>query len=159
MFEKEIKVLRFMQGFGEQLVADIAPEDFCRQPEPGMNHPAWIIGHLAFAADGHSRYVGGEPQLGDWQDRFGFGSKLTTDPGDYPDKEALLAAWTQANERYAAAASTADPAALAEPTKGPLGQAFPSVGDFICFSMTGHTALHLGQLSAWRRADGRPPLF
>src|SRR3954465_416435 len=29
------------------LVADLPDADLARQPAPGMNHPAWILGHLA----------------------------------------------------------------------------------------------------------------
>ncbi len=159
MFERECTILRFMQGYGDQMLADIEPDAMCRQPVPGMNHPAWIIGHLAFAADGHARYVGGEPQLGEWKERFGFGSRLTTNLTDYPSKEALVDAWHAANERYIVAVQAADPAVFDEPTQGPLGEHLPRLGQFISFSMTGHTSLHLGQLSAWRRADGRPALF
>ncbi|MEM7626772.1 MAG: DinB family protein [Planctomycetota bacterium] len=161
MFEKEIKVLRFMQGYGDDLVADIEPADFCLQPVAGMNHPAWIIGHLALAADHHATYAGGgvERQLESWGPRFGFGSPLTSDPKDYPTKDELLAAWHDANERYIAAVSNADKASLVKPTEGPLGEALPTTDDFLTFSLTAHTSLHLGQLSAWRRADGRKPLF
>jgi len=159
MFDEAIKVLKFMQGYGDRLLADIGPADICRQPEPGMNHPAWIIGHLALAADGHSRYAGGTPKLGDWQEKFGFGSKVTTDSADYPTKDELVAAWHEANQRLIDAVSTADAALLAKPTEGPLGKGLPTVRDFLTFSMTGHTSLHLGQLSAWRRAMGKPALF
>ncbi len=159
MFDAPSQVLRFMQGYGDDLVADIAPADFCRQPVPGINHPAWIVGHLAFAADGHSRYAGGEPQLGDWQAKFGYGSPLTDRPADYPAKDELIQAWHDANDRLIAAVQAASADALAQPTQGPLGEALPTVGEFLVFSMTGHTSLHLGQLSAWRRADGRDPLF
>ena len=148
-----------MQGFGDSLLADIAPEDMCKQPEPGMNHPAWIIGHLAIASDGHSKYAGGEPRLAAWRERFDFGTQLTQNLDDYPAKDELVGEWHAANERLINAVSTAEPAMLEEPTQGPLGESLPTVGDFLVFSMTGHTSLHLGQLSAWRRADGRPPLF
>lgn len=159
MFDKEIQVLRFMQQYGDDLLADIEPEDMCKQPEPGMTHPAWIIGHLAIAADGHSKYAGGEPCLGAWHERFGMGTQMTTDLAAYPPKSELTREWHAANQRLIDAVSTADPALLQEPTQGPLGKSFPTAGDFLAFSMTGHTSLHLGQLSAWRRADGRPSLF
>jgi len=159
MFDREIKVLRFMQGYGDLLASDIEPADFCRQPVAGLNHPAWIIGHLAVSADHHSTYAGGEQQLTDWDEKFGFASKLTDDPADYPAKHELLDAWHAANERLIAAVCSASDELLDKPTSGPLGEGLPKARDFLAFSMTGHTSMHLGQLSAWRRADGRPPLF
>ncbi|WP_221435537.1 DinB family protein [Algisphaera agarilytica] len=158
-FAKEITVLRFMQGYGDDLVADIEPQDMCKQPVVGMNHPAWILGHLAMAVDSHAESVGGTPQLIDWRDRFGFGTTLTTDPADYPAKSELIETWHAANDRFIAAVSSASPEDLSKPTLGPAALGLPTVGDYTSFSLTAHTALHLGQLSAWRRADGRPPLF
>ncbi|MEM7681101.1 MAG: DinB family protein [Planctomycetota bacterium] len=159
MFERETAVLRFMQSYGDDLLADIEPDAMCRQPVPGLNHPAWIVGHLAIAADGHSQYAGGTPELGHWKERFGFASKITANPSDYPDKQELIEAWHAANERLIHAVSTADDALLDKPTTGPMGAQLPTYREFLAFSMTGHTAMHLGQLSAWRRADGRAPLF
>lgn len=159
VFEEAIKILRFMQGYGDDLVKDVAPEDFCRQPLPGMNHPAWIIGHLAVAADGHSYYAGGQPQLRQYRDTLGFNSTPSPDPADYPPKDELLTMWHAANERFIAAVLSADPQLLEKPTQGPLQEPLPNTRDFLTFSMTSHTSLHLGQLSAWRRADGRPRLF
>lgn len=158
-FDSPTKVLRMMQAYGDSLCADIPAEDFCKQPVAGMNHPAWTLGHLAFAADRHSRYAGGEPQLTDWETLFGLGSQPSDDPTVYPSKEQLIAAWHAANDRLLAAIESADPARFEEPTQGPLGEALPTVGDFLTFSMTAHTSMHLGQLSAWRRAMGKPAMF
>ena len=33
------------------------------------------------------------------------------------------------------------------------------MGDFLSFVTTSHVALHLGQLSTWRRVQGQAPLF
>lgn len=159
MFEDEARVLRFMQGYGDMLLADVEPEDMCRQPVAGMNHPAWIVGHLAMSADQHSVSAGGRRELKAWGERFGFGSEPTAEADAYPGKDELIEAWHDANERLIAAAQSATEAQLAAPTHGPLGEAYPTVAHFLTFSMTGHTSLHLGQLSAWRRADGRPRLF
>ena len=159
MYDREIKTLRFMQGYGDQLIAEIDPQDFCSQPVEGMNHPAWILGHLAFAVDAHAAHVGGKPQLSDWNKTFGFGTELSTDPAAYPGKDELIKIWHDANERYIAAVSSASAEDLAQPTKGPLAEPLPTVGDFLTFSLTAHVALHLGQLSAWRRAKGMVKLF
>ncbi|MEM6553432.1 MAG: DinB family protein [Planctomycetota bacterium] len=156
---KEIRVLRFMQGYSDDLVKDIAPADFCTQPVAGMNHPAWIIGHLAYASDGHSAEVGGTPELTHFADRYGFGSEVSGDASLYGSKDGLIELWHAANARYIAAMESATAEQLGKPTRGPLFEAFPTVGEFLSFSLTGHVSLHLGQLSAWRRAMGMPRLF
>jgi len=35
----------------------------------------------------------------------------------------------------------------------------PKMHDLLSFVLTGHEAMHLGQLSTWRRVQGHPPLF
>lgn len=159
MFEREVKVLKTMQAYADTLLSDLKPVEMCLQPTPGGNHAAWIVGHLAVAADTHSQYAGAARRLESWDPLFGMGSSPTSLPEDYPSKNDLIGGWHQANERIATAAQGADPALLGRPTQGPLAATLPTVADFLAFSMTGHTATHLGQLSAWRRAIGRPPLF
>lgn len=144
-----------LRGYGDGLVADIVAADFCKQPVAGMNHPAWIIGHLAVAADRHATFVGCEAQLADWKEQFGFGSEVSSEASAYPGKDELMAAWHSAHDRYVAAVQAAPPELLAGPNEYVRPEALPTLADFITFSMTGHTATHLGQLSAWRRADGR----
>lgn len=157
MFDNQITVLKFLQGYGDRLVADVPSEDFCSQPAAGMNHPAWVIGHLAFAVDRHATFLGAEQTLGDWKEKFGFGSTPTTDPADYPAKDELIAAWHGSNDRLIAILESASPEQLAAANEHVRPESLPTLGDFFTFSMAGHTAIHLGQLSAWRRAGGRPP--
>lgn len=159
MLEREANVLRFTQGYGLDLLKDIEPHAMSRQPLPKMNHPAWIIGHLAYAADGHSVYAGGKAKLSDWKQLFGKDSVLSSVPEQYPSKDELLSTWCDANQRLIDAATSADEETLGKPTQGPMGKPFPTLGGFLSFAMTGHVALHLGQLSAWRRAEGRPAPF
>ena len=159
MLTTAINVLRFLEGYGDMLVADVSPEDFCRQPLPGMNHPAWVFGHLAYASDRHGTLVGNDQRLGDWQGMFAKGSATSDDPANYPSKDELLAAWKAANSRLIAAVEGASPERLATPNTYLPNGLLPTLGDFLAYSMTGHTSSHLGQVSAWRRADGRPPLF
>ncbi len=160
MLENQSNVLRFLQGYGDMLVADIEAEDFCKQHGEAMNHPAWILGHLAFANDKRGAMIGGEHRLAGWTELFGKGSAPSSDASLYPDKEELIATWHDANERLIAAAASVDPAVLQQaPAEESMAKNFPAVGDFITFLMTAHTGLHLGQLSLWRRLEGRPIMF
>jgi hypothetical protein len=38
-------------GYAKRLVADIPYDKIALQPAPGMNHAAWVLGHLACTAD------------------------------------------------------------------------------------------------------------
>ena len=159
MFEIETATHRFIRQYGANLLADIEDKDFCHQPQPGMNHPAWIVGHLAFALDAHAFYFGEPRQLESWSNAMGIGSTVSPDPDHYPDRAELLASFEAASDRMMAAVESATPEMVAEANSGMLSEAFPTVGDFVPFSLIGHPSLHFGQLSAWRRADGRPALF
>lgn len=156
---REVQALKFQLGYAEQLLADVPAERFTEQPTPGMNHAAWVLGHLAFSMDAHSRSLGGEPELGAWNKRFGFGSEVLPELEAYPGKDELLNAFRGASARLMAAAESCSPAMLAKASKGPGPELMPTVGDAMTFMMVGHVALHLGQLSAWRRALGLPRLF
>ena len=54
-----------------------------------------------------------------------------------------------------------DPAKMDEPHNVDLFKDAPidTVGDLVAHLMTTHLATHLGQLSAWRRLQGKPALF
>lgn len=141
------------------MLGDLKLDEMCLQPTPGCNHAAWIVGHLAIAADTHGQYAGAERLLSDWDPLFGMGSTPKPSSGEYPAKGELIATWHRANERIVTAAQGADEVLLCKPTQGPLAATLPTVADFLAFSMTGHAATHIGQLSAWRRAIGRPNMF
>jgi len=52
------------------------------------------------------------------------------------------------------------PEKMASPNPNPrLKDGLPTVRDAVSFLLTGHLALHLGQLSAWRRMTGLAPMF
>ncbi len=48
MLDSELNVNRFLVTYCRMLVGDIADERLAEQPLPDVNHPAWILGHLAF---------------------------------------------------------------------------------------------------------------
>ena len=163
MFERERKLYAFNLAFCERLLADVSEEEFSEQPAPGMNPPRWIVGHLAVSSDGGARLLGGATRLpGDWHAAFSAGSKPVDEAGPKPTKEELLRAIRETHERLLSTLDAADPASLDQPHGvkfESVERFFPTRGDLLAFLMSGHEAFHLGQLSAWRRARGRAPLF
>jgi hypothetical protein len=161
MFEREIGINRFLLQYGERMVADVADERLAEQPLAGVNHPAWILGHLAYSADRACAVLGGEKHLDKaWHERFGPGSTMTDVRSDYPPKAELLATVAREFERARelAALATAEQVAQTNPNRMLRG-ALPTVHDAVSFLLTGHLGIHLGQLSAWRRMIGLAPLF
>lgn len=126
------------------------------QPVPGMNHPAWTLGHLALAADYALKLLGRDSQLDpDWARLFSPGQEPTGNRSDYPGKTALIEAWTEARSAllHALREQGADVLDKPNPIEA-LRDHLPTVADQMAYMLTGHEAEHLGQIAVWRRAAG-----
>jgi hypothetical protein len=143
-----------------RLVADVPGEDLARQPNGVANHPAWVIGHLVYSCEA----IGGELGLAawlqdDWSRRFGTGSIPIADRTAYPSKEELLLALSDAETRVSnrlVALGDAGMSAVLPDVR--YRETFPTIGHAVVHILTGHAAVHVGQVSVWRRAAGYPML-
>jgi len=161
MFETECAVNQFLLTYIEGLLQDIPEERMAEQPAPGVNHPAWILGHLAWTADSVTGMLGGEKTLSpEWGAKYGQNSEPTTQRDDYPSKAELL---ETLNSRFAAAreqAAQVNPEALDGPNPIERMRAgLPKARDLAAFILAGHLGIHTGQLSTWRRLMGSSRLF
>lgn len=161
MFETESRINQFLIGYCQTLSADIPEERLAEQPLPGVNHPAWILGHLAISSDFAAAVLGGEKILPqNWGTLFGPGSKLTANRADYPSKVELLEAIQSGFSRARELAASVAPEILTRPNPNRmLRSGLPTVHDAYAFLLTSHFSLHLGQFSTWRRMIGLAPLF
>src|SRR5437867_10673421 len=108
MLQEAIHVNRFLVGFGQRLVSEIPDERMTAQPLAGVNHPAWILGHLALTADGTLEKLGGQKALpADWATLFAPGSKPSAVRSVYPSKDELLRAVEQSYQQLRQRAATA----------------------------------------------------
>ncbi len=143
-------------AYARRLVADVPDEKMIFQPASGMNHAAWVLGHLACTADMFGGLIGLQPVCPtEWQPSFDWNSAPVADPVRYPSKADLLAT-LEAIHSELAASLPAVPASLwaeAMPIDEIRGL-LPTLGDGFVFVMTAHENMHLGQLSAWRRVQG-----
>lgn len=159
--ETACNACRALLGYAERMLADIPDEDFAKQPAPGVHHPAWIMGHLTVVADAAMRMAGsagGAPE--GWAALFGPRSECRGERALYPSKAELVEAFRKGHADACAAAATASPELLAERQMSPaFRKELPTKRDMLAFLLIGHLGVHLGQLSMWRRLDGRPPLF
>ena len=86
--------------YGKKLVAEIPDEKMCVQPAPGMNHAAWVLGHLTFVADSMIKALDQTPGMSrEWVELFNLSSKPTDERARYPSKAALLDAYEKAYAR------------------------------------------------------------
>jgi hypothetical protein len=161
MLDSPTQINLLLMQYCRTLLADIPDERMTEQPVPGVNHPAWVLGHLALTADGTLEKLGGQKALpAAWGALFSPGSKPSTSRGDYPPKDELLRAVEQSYKQLRQKATTASPEQLSQPTTNPRAkEMLPTMREVVAFLLTGHMGVHLGQLSSWRRMIGLPPLF
>ena len=147
-------------GYAKQILADIDDASMCQQPA-GLNHPAWLLLHLSTAADYAASLLGGKGVCpADWNAKADTKKPLTQNRDDYPSKEELVSTFEAAFRNAADLYEKSSTEALSQPQKlGFFETELPTVGDMATFLIIAHTNLHLGQLSAWRRATGKTPLF
>lgn len=139
-----------------ELVSDLDDLQMVQQPLQIKNHPAWIIGHLLFSCQAIGGELGLEEWLpSEWQKRFGPGSIPVGIANEYPAKKELLGLLDDGAERLRKRLHELGDAGLAEPLPDTrYRDRFPTIGYAVVHILSGHTALHLGQLSTWRSAIG-----
>lgn len=126
------------------------------EPTPGLRTAGWLIGHLAVTGD-FGRKLCGRPALcpREWRAVFNPGTFPSPNADAYPPMEELQAAVLAVYDDLAASAPEMDRALLAAPNPFvPAQRGFPTAGEFVGYLVTGHFALHLGQLMTWRAAAG-----
>lgn len=143
-------------GYARRLVADIPDDMMTLQPAPGMNHAAWVLGHLACTADMLGAMIGLQPgRPPDWTALFDWSSSPSSDASRYPSKAILLEALEDAHAGIAATLPAVPESRWAETTPLEAVREFlPTLGDCFVFVMAAHENMHLGQVSAWRRVQG-----
>jgi hypothetical protein len=162
MFEREAVLCRFMLEYFRGLVADIPQEQLTKAAAPGANPPAWELGHLAICADYALKILGQPPRCRKaWYEDFGPGSAPVAKPERVPGRDELVSAITSGYEAAIAALPKADPEVLRQPNPIPFMKDTPirTNEQLLAHLLTTHLAAHIGHLSVWRRAMGKPPLF
>jgi hypothetical protein len=160
MFEQERRLYDIMLGFCKLLTKDIDDAKLAELPAPGLNHPAWILTHLAICTDFAAQLLG-EPAKcpKEWHKKCGPGSSLTSERSQYASKAELITALEAGHTRVSAAVAKATEETLRKPHNVQIPfvkNTFSTVGDLVAHLMTTHTGFHLGQLSIWRRTMGMP---
>lgn len=156
--------------YAKRLLEGVKAEHFARLASPGgecvqSNHAAFIFGHLSLYPSRALAVLecdaGGSKVPDGWEELFRPGAECRDDPDGsiYPPMERLTAFFFDASALAHNAVAEADDAALtaANPAEGRMREIFPTVGAMLGFYLGGHVQMHLGQMSAWRRAMGLPP--
>jgi hypothetical protein len=144
-------------GYAKRLVADIPEDQMALQPADHMNHAAWVLGHLACTADMLGAMIGVKSVCPpDWTALFDWNSNPSSEASRYPSKATLLKALEDAHAGIATALPGVPESRWTETTPIEAVRGFlPTLGDCFVFVIAAHENMHLGQLSAWRRVQGR----
>jgi hypothetical protein len=167
--ETALRLYAWNLEYARALVVDLSPAQWTQSCGPGLeNHPSWTIGHLVTGSDLLAADLGLERDLpAGWRELFerrgpGDPRLPVADPNAYPPMAELLAELERQHrrvewvwhEKFAASASSGP--ALSDPFAWRFAGALPTLGDAALFLAISHEAMHLGQLAAWRRAQGLP---
>lgn len=158
------------QRYAKRLLVGIPVDRFARFAAPGKqmiesNHPAFILGHLSLYPFNVVRLLGLDTTAVQPSDRFtALFSKEAKCQDDahgiiYPSMQEVSEVFFQTYEIALNGMRDATDSQLAvdNPVDTPLKQVCPTLGSMLAFYLTGHVAMHLGQLSTWRRMEGMPP--
>jgi hypothetical protein len=145
--------------YADQLVQTIPADSFARMPMKDLNSAAFNIGHLSIYGDRICGMLGRQDlvtPLPYSADLFKAGAPCLDQPGLYPSKDVLVATFFERQRRALEALKGATEATMAaeNPAEGRFKEMFPTVGGAVGFLLSGHVAMHLGQISAWRRVMG-----
>ncbi len=162
-FERECRSCELMLWYAERQLAEIPDAQFHAQPSPGVNTPAWILGHLANTADHGLQRLGRAPlNPPAWDKIYGQGSDPASTPQPPPTKAQLEDALRRTYTEFIAALRAADEAALSQQpfTSETLKDSpLKTMADVLTHLATSHFAAHLGQLATWRRCMGYKAMF
>jgi hypothetical protein len=155
-------------SYSEKLLVGISREQFARFAVPGgitivSNHPSFIFGHLSLYAPRILGELGADPSGLVVPDSFSTvysrDAKCVDDPqGDiYPPMEDVVQFYFDGHQQVIEAIKKLPNEAWDKPNAntGAIAR-FPTMADMHAFYLGGHMMMHLGQLSAWRRAAGLP---
>lgn len=161
-----VEPARVTLGYADRILTDVGPDRFARMPDGvRTNHPAWVIGHLGLYPDAVLKLIGRDdlarPAPDEYTELFKGGSECRDDPSGeiYPPMNDIIERFRTRSEVVLGAVAEADDETFTAPTPSDHGLAdlIPSVGGVANFMLGAHSMMHLGQISAWRRAMGLGP--
>ncbi len=153
-------------AYAERLLKGIPAAQFARFAEVNgkvirSNHPAFIIGHLSLYPSRVITELGGDAGAVAPSSQYDslFSAAATcvddTDGSVYPAMDEITEKFFAAQQAAIETLRATDDAVFtAENPLERMRDKFPTIGSMHAFYMGGHVMMHMGQLSAWRRAAG-----
>ncbi|MEM9066358.1 MAG: DinB family protein [Planctomycetota bacterium] len=159
--------LEMLLYLSEVLLKGIPEDRFARLPVAAnqtieTNHPAFVFGHLSLYPARLEALARGGPALdvdASYLELFSASSTCVDDPDGsrYPARDAIIEQYTSGYRSLIVALREMDDEQASKAnTDERWKERYPSIGDALAFIGPVHTGFHLGQVSAWRRAEGMP---
>jgi len=162
MFEREIRLNGLMYGLMHKLLDEVDEARFQHPLVEGGNSPAWTLSHLAIVNDYVLKNFG-EQRIApaEWHKRFRPGALPKDDPSPLPSKAELFETHEKGRRRIYETAANVDPEKMEQPQTSDFFKDSPvkTIGDVVGHLLTTHFAFHIGQISAWRRLEGKPHII
>lgn len=159
-FASELRMHEVMRSLMRHMIEPLDEVEFYQPLAGGGNSPGWILGHLTVVHRLGGALLGGPSVAPEELSLFGPGSSGVVEAAKSPAKAELLLAEAAADRELLAAVQRAPEDLLNSPQQTPfLQQEFPLVRDLVAHILVSHLSLHVGQLSAWRRAKGLPSIL
>ncbi|MEM8669193.1 MAG: DinB family protein [Planctomycetota bacterium] len=147
------------------MLSHIDRTDWFRQPQEGVTHVAWQVGHLAVAQYALTlKRVRGEKAVDaelispEYFRLFGIGSKPVPDPESYPAQKDIRAVFDRVHQQVLNESSDWSNELLDAATSEPRHRMFKTKGGSIRWSVQ-HEFIHIGQIALLRRLLGATPLW
>lgn len=157
---------KLILGYAEKLAADIPADQFARFAEISgqtieSNHPAFVFGHLSIYPSRIVTDLGGDASAiapsEKYEALFSPSAVCLDDPDGklYPAMEEIKEKFFAAHHAAIGALLDADDEQFAaENPNEQMRSKFGTKGSMHAFYLGGHVMIHMGQISAWRRATG-----
>jgi uncharacterized damage-inducible protein DinB len=129
-------------------IADVAPDDWFRQPGEDSNHLLWLMGHVIVHRGRTLNFLGQDWDV-PWRSLFARGAERI-DNGEYPSVEEMRNAWSQVSTDLAAVLRNKSAEELAQPAPAGLPSFDGKLGGTVAF-FAFHDTYHTGQVSYLRK--------
>ena len=141
-------------------LGDMSDADLLVRPVPNANHANWQLGHLAVAETNMLTMCGipMPPLPTGVAEKYSKEASKSDNSTAFLKKEQLASLLQSVRNGSIAWAKSATPEQLAAPTVEKLRGFAPTCGDLIAM-LTGHDAMHMGQIQVIRRKLEKPILF
>ena len=154
-------------GYADRLMSGLTNENYARFAKSGegvieSNHPAFVCGHLSLYPPVILQQLGfaAQPIPDGFESVFSKDATCVDDPNGtiYPPMDLITETLYTGYRTVVDALDKSDDGLFADENPNEaMRSRFPTKGAALGFYVGGHFMMHMGQLSAWRRAMGMGP--